>query len=355
MTFLNLHELEALARPCLAPAVFDYFAGGALDEITLGENRRAYDRLFLRPRVLVDVRHRDASTALFGDRFQVPILVAPMALQAMAHADAELGTARAATTVGAGLVLSTLSSLPPEDVRSACTPAPWYQLYVHQDHSVTEAILARVAAAGFSTLVLTVDTPVLGRRERDVRNAFQPPPSALFASMATSTSPESKDSALARYFAARHDAGVTWKDLDWLRQVCGLRIVLKGVVRGDDARKAIDHGVDGVIVSNHGGRQLDTTVPTIRALPDVAGAVGGRIPVLVDGGIRRGADVLKALALGARAVLVGRPILWGLALGGEAGVQQVLSILRDELDTAMALCGCTSLADVTDDLVESGH
>ena len=188
MTFLNLLEREALARPCLPAAVYDYFAGGALDEITLGENRLAYDRIELRPHVLVDVRHRDLSTTLFDATLAFPVLVAPMALQGMAHADAELATARAATSLGALMILSTLSTLHLEDIRPACTPAPWFQVYVHQDRGLTEEILRRVAAAGFTTLVLTVDTPVLGRRERDVRNAFQPPPSALFASMAMDAS-----------------------------------------------------------------------------------------------------------------------------------------------------------------------
>jgi 4-hydroxymandelate oxidase len=306
----------------------------------------------LRPRVLVDVRHRDLSTTLLGARLSCPVLVAPMALQGMAHADGELATARAATSVGTIVTVSTLSSVPAEDIRPACTPAPWYQVYVHQDRGITTEILGRVSAAGYAALVLTVDTPVLGRRERDVRNAFRPPPSVVFTNAAPSgTMPAAQESKLAEYFTARHDAGVTWKDLEWLRRVCSLPIVLKGVVRADDAARAVEHGVDGLIVSNHGGRQLDTTVPAIRALPEVSDAVHGRIPVLVDGGVRRGTDVLKAIALGACAVLVGRPVLWGLALDGEAGVRQVLTTLRDELDTAMALCGCRTLGEITRDLV----
>jgi len=353
-TFVNLLELEALAKPRLPTAVFDYFAGGAHDEITLGANRRAYDGIALRPRVLVDVSHRDLSTTLLGQTLAFPVLVAPMALQRMAHTDGEIATARAAASLETVLTVSTLSSVTVEDIRSACALAPWFQIYVHQDRALTEGMLARVAACGYGALILTVDTPVLGRRERDVRNTFQPPPGVVFANMMAgkdATGSSERDSALAMYFAARHDASVTWKDLDWLRRVCPLPLVLKGVMRRDDAKRAADHGVDALIVSNHGGRQLDTAIPTIRALAEVAEGAGSNVPVLVDGGVRRGTDVLKAIALGARAVLVGRPVLWGLALDGEAGVARVLTALRDELDTAMALCGCATLADIGRDLV----
>lgn len=354
-TFVNLLELEALAKPRLPPAVFDYFAGGAHDEITLGANRRAYDAIALRPRVLVDVSHRTLSTTLLGQALAFPVLVAPMALQRMAHPEGEMATARAAASLNTVLTVSTLSSVTVEEIRPACALAPWFQIYVHQDRALTEGMLARVAACGYGALVLTVDTPVLGRRERDVRNTFQPPAGVAFANMmagkGATTGSSERDSALAMYFAARHDAGVTWKDLDWLRRACPLPLVLKGVMRGDDAKRAADHGVDALIVSNHGGRQLDTAIPTIRALAEVAEGAGAQVPVLVDGGVRRGTDVLKALALGARAVLVGRPVLWGLALDGEAGVARVLTTLRDELDTAMALCGCPSLSDIGRDLV----
>lgn len=354
-TFVNLLELEALAKPRLSAAVFDYFAGGAHDEITLGANRTAYDAIALRPRVLVDVSHRDLSTTLLGATLAFPVLVAPMALQRMAHSDGELATARAVASLKTVLTVSTLSSVTVEEIRPACALPPWFQIYVHQERALTEAMLARVSECGYGALVLTVDTPVLGRRERDVRNTFQPPPGIAFANVmkahGAAAGTSQSDSALAMYFASRHDASVTWKDLAWLRRVCPLPLVLKGVMRGDDAKRAADHGVDALIVSNHGGRQLDTTLPTIRALAEVADAAGPALPVLVDGGVRRGTDVLKALALGARAVFVGRPVLWGLALDGEAGVARVLTTLRDELDIAMALCGCATVADIGRDLV----
>lgn len=353
--FVNLLELEALARERLPAGVYAYFAGGAADEITLRENRLAWERLPLRPRVLVDVSVRDASLELPGTRLEFPVLVAPMAMQRMAHPDGELATARAAAATGTTMVVSTLATATVEEIRAACGRTPWFQLYVHQDRSITEALLARVEAAGYGAIVLTVDTPVLGRRERDVRGGFAPPPGIVIANAMRGATTRMEgvddDSALAAYFTARHDASVTWADLAWLRAHTRLPIVLKGVVRGDDARRAVEHGMSGVVVSNHGGRQLDTTLPTTAALPEVAEAVAGCIPVLVDGGIRRGTDVLKALALGARAVMVGRPVLWGLALGGEDGVRRVLALLRDELDLAMALCGAPTLREVTGDLV----
>ncbi len=355
-SFVNLTEAEHLARERLPAAIYEYFSGGAHDEITLAENRRAYERLALRPRVMVDVGHRELATTLLGRPVPMPIVVAPMAMQRMAHPEGELATARAAAQSGALMVVSTLASQTVEDIRAASTLAPWFQLYVYQDRGITAALLERVAAAGYGALVLTVDTPVLGRRERDVRNDFQPPPGITIANLVAdrqraTVGGSTGGSALATYFHGTHDASVSWRDLRWLRSVTPLPVLLKGVLRGDDARRAVELGIDGLIVSNHGGRQLDTAIATIRALPEIVQAVEGRIDILVDGGIRRGTDVLKALALGARAAMIGRPVLWGLSVGGEDGVARVLGLLRDELDLAMALCGCPRLGDVTADLV----
>lgn len=355
MTFVNLLELEALARGRLPAGVFDYFAGGANDELSLAANRRAFDELWLHPRVMVDVSRRDLSTEIAGTRLALPVLIAPMALQRMAHPDGELASARAASAAGTVFTASTLATETIEDIRGAATLAPWFQIYVHRDRAITRALVARADKAGYGAFVLTVDTPALGRRERDVRGRFQPPPGIAIANVMrgdpAAMPPALDDSALAAYFAHGFDAGVTWRDLDWVRSLTAKPILVKGVLRGDDAAHAVEHGADGVIVSNHGGRQLDTALPTIVALPGVVAAVAGRIPVLLDGGIRRGTDVLKALALGARAVMLGRPVLWGLALDGEAGATRVLSLLRDELDLAMALAGCPSLAAVPADLV----
>jgi 4-hydroxymandelate oxidase len=356
MEFVNLSEAEASARERLPYPVYCYYAGGAHDEITLAENRRAYDRIALRPRVLVDVSRRDLSTTVLGERVDLPVLVAPMAFQRMAHPDGELATVRAVEAAGSIMTLSTLSTASVEDVRAATNRPLWFQLYVHQDRSVTRALVERVEALGYGALVLTVDTPLLGRRERDVRNEFQLPPGITIANVmpggSTTLGVAERDSALAAYFAGMHDASLTWSDLEWLRSTTRLPVLLKGVLRADDAARAAEHGASGVIVSNHGGRQLDTALATIRALPEIAQAVGGRVELFIDGGIRRGTDVLKAIALGARAVLVGRPVLWGLTVAGEAGVRRVLELLRDELDLAMALCGCARLEEVTADLVQ---
>jgi 4-hydroxymandelate oxidase len=278
-----------------------------------------------------------------------------MAFHRLAHPEGELATARAAAALGLPLILSTFSTASLEAVRSASTGPLWFQLYVHKDRELTRTLVQRADAAGYEALVLTVDVPVLGRRERDLRNAFQLPPELRLANLAAdgqaSLPPVQDDSALAAYFAGLHDASLTWRDIEWLRSISRLPLLLKGVVRADDARRAVDHGVSGIVVSNHGGRQLDTAVAAIAALPRIADAVGDRAAVLVDGGIRRGTDVLKALALGAHAVLLGRPVLWGLALDGEAGARRVLELLRDEFRLAMQLAGAPTLATITSDLL----
>ncbi|MDQ3517524.1 MAG: alpha-hydroxy-acid oxidizing protein, partial [Gemmatimonadota bacterium] len=282
----------------------------------------------------------------------------PMAFQRLAHPDGELATARAAARAGWGMILSTLSTTPVEEV-SAATNAPlWFQLYVFKDREMTRALVERAERAGCSALVLTVDTPVLGRRERDVRNHFHLPADVSIAHTmpgGMQKLPEvDDDSGLAAHAHSMLDAAVTWRDIDWLRSFTTLPVLLKGILRADDARLAVENGVAGIIVSNHGGRQLDTAVASIRALPEIAQAVAGEVEILVDGGIRRGTDIVKALALGARAVLLGRPVLWGLALNGEEGVTLVMEMLRDELDLAMALCGCRSIGELGADLIASG-
>lgn len=355
---INVFDMEEAARDRLPPMVFGYYASGAHDEISLRENHAAYDRIALRPRVLIDVSERDLSTAVLGAKLPAPIIIAPMAFQRMAHPDGELATARAADGMGWGMILSTLSTTTVEEVRAATSAPLWFQLYVFQDRGMTRALVERAEQAGCSALVLTVDTPILGRRERDVRNRFHFPPEVSIAHTmpgGMQTLPElADDSGLAAHAHRMLSSSVSWGDIDWLRSFTKLPVVLKGILRADDAVLAVEHGAAGIIVSNHGGRQLDTAVATIRALPEIADAVSGQVAVLIDGGIRRGTDIIKALALGACAVLVGRPVLWGLALDGERGVTQVLEMLRDELDLAMALCGCRSVGDVSADLVADG-
>ncbi|MCG3135633.1 MAG: 4-hydroxymandelate oxidase [Planctomycetes bacterium] len=351
--FLNLPDIERAAHEALPPMVGDYYRGGAMDEATLRANRDAFARAALRPRVLVDVSRRDLSTTVLGRRTAMPILLAPTAFHRLAHPDGELATARAARAAGVVQILSTLSTTPVEDVCRANPGGTWFQLYVYRDREATRALVGRAADAGCAALVVTVDAPLLGRRERDIRGGFHLP-SGIVAANVTGAPRDmprvAGDSALAAWFQSQIDPSLSWKDLSALRAMTSLPILLKGVLRGDDARRAADAGVDGIIVSNHGGRQMDGAVASLDALPEVV-AAAGTATVLFDGGVRRGADVLRALALGARGVLVGRPQLHGLAVGGEAGVARVLEILRFELDHAMALCGCPDIASITRDLV----
>lgn len=355
MDLINLLDFERAAQDRLSPMARDYYGSGAEDEVTLRDNRAAYERLRLRYRVLVDVAERDLSLSLFGQKASMPILIAPTAFQKMAHPDGEAATARAAGAAGTIMVLSTIATTSIEDVTEAATGPVWFQLYVYKDRGATLNLIRRAEAAGCSALVLTVDAPVWGRREPDIRNKFQLP-EQLSVTNLTSDGKQSfpkaaEGSGLAAYIAEQFDPALTWKDLEWLRSITTLPILVKGIVRGDDASRAAACGVSGVVVSNHGGRQLDTAPATIDVLSEIAEAVDGRAEILVDGGVRRGTDVVKALALGARAVLIGRPVLWGLAVDGEAGVSQVLSLLRHEFDVAMALCGCRSLSAVTRDLI----
>ncbi|MGQ4648868.1 alpha-hydroxy-acid oxidizing protein [Lyngbya aestuarii] len=348
---INLFEYESLAPQHLSPMALDYYASGAWDEVTLRHNRTAFERLKLRPRMLVDVSQRDLITEILGQFFPLPILIAPMAFQCLAHPEGELATAKAAAELGAVMVLSTMSTKSLEEVaRLRQETNPWFQLYVHRDRSLTQALVERAEANGFTALCLTVDAPVLGRRERDQRNQFTLPPEMELANLTTMANleiPQTEgESGLFTYFTQQLDPGLTWRDVEWLQSLTKLPVVVKGILRGDDALRAVEHGVKAIIVSNHGGRQLDGAIATIDALPEVVAAVGDAAEVLIDGGIRRGTDVFKALALGAKGVLVGRPVLWGLAVDGEAGVRHVLQLLRDELDVAMALSGCANLKDI---------
>jgi 4-hydroxymandelate oxidase len=353
---LNLDELERLARERLSTMAYDYYASGARDEGTLRENIAAWARIPIYHRVLVDVSTRDLSTTVLGSPVSMPVLVAPTAFHRLACDAGELATARAAARSQTVMVLSSLSNTGVEAVRAAAAGAHlWFQLYVYRDRAATEALVARAEAAGASAIVLTVDAPLFGQRERDVRNRFHLPEGLRVENMTAAGHahvPErGGESGLAAYIAEKLDPSLTWKDVAWLRSVTRLPVVVKGIVRADDAVRAIDHGASGVVVSNHGGRQLDGSPATAVALGAVADAVQGRIEVFVDGGVRRGTDVLRALSLGARAVLLGRPILWGLAVGGEDGAHGVLEAMRAELDHTMALAGCARLSDATRDLL----
>jgi (S)-2-hydroxy-acid oxidase len=342
---LTVDDFEAAARDLLPRMVFDYYAGGSGDEWTLEENRRAFDRWIIRPRVLVDVANLDTRTTVLGAESPFPVLLAPTAFQRMAHPDGELATARGAKGLDAIMVLSTISTVPLEEVAETGVRG-WFQLYVLKDRDITAELVKRAHASGYGAIMLTVDTPILGRRLRDERNRFALPPGIGLANLEGMGLPDSTGSGLFSFFLDRHDASLSWEDVAWLRSLSPLPVVLKGIVTAEDTRLAVEAGVDAIVVSNHGGRQLDGAPATLDALEEVVDAADGRTEILLDGGVRRGSDVFKALALGARAVMIGRPYLWGLTVDGAAGVRRVLEILRDDFILTMALTGRVGVADI---------
>jgi len=353
---LNIGQLEELAAKKLPTEAYDYYSSGADDEVALRANVEAFARRKIHHRVLVDVGNRVMNTRILGVDVAMPILVAPTAFHKMACEDGELATARAAKACGTAMMLSSLSNTDVEDVCAAHPGGVFFQLYVYRDREATRGLVARAEAAGAKALVLTVDAPLLGRRERDVKNAFSLPTFLKVKNLVPSGYGDLDKtigaSGLATYFAGLIDPSLSWKDIAWLRSLTKLPIAIKGIVRVDDAKRARDEGASAIVVSNHGGRQLDASPATLDVLAPIADAVGKDLEVLVDGGVRRGADALKALALGAKAVLVGRPILWGLAWNGEAGATFVLETLRREFDLAMALAGCPTIDSITRDLTE---
>ena len=339
---INVSELEPLARARMEPGAWDYYAGGAGDELTLADNRDAWNRLRLRPHVLVDVSTIDLGTSAFGATLGHPVIVAPTAAHHLAHPDGELATARGAAAAGALMTLSTISTRPMEEVAAAAPEAPrWFQLYDPTDRDASRALVQRAADAGYSAVALTVDLPLPGNRERDRRNDFASRPGRAPAARPGGRSGHGHRG------AADHGLGRA--------RLAALGLPDSAGRQGNPPRRrrvrAVEAGCDGVWVSNHGGRQLDTSITSPDALPEIVEAVHGRALIVVDGGVRRGIDVLKALALGADLVAVGRPVLWGLAVDGAAGVQRVMEILRDELALAMALAGCRRLDEITRDLV----
>jgi isopentenyl diphosphate isomerase/L-lactate dehydrogenase-like FMN-dependent dehydrogenase len=341
---VNVSDYERLAEERLDPAVFGYFVGGAGDEWTLRENVAAFNRWVLRPRMLVDVGRVATTTSVLGQEVSLPVLVAPTALQRLADPGGEAATARAAAGAGTIFCLSTISSVSPGELAAAAPEgARWFQLYWSRDRGFTAELVAAAADAGFSAVVLTVDLPVGGRRERDLRLGFKVPVELPLPNLGRHLSGRELQAA----FNELVDPTITWRDLEWLTSLTDLPVLAKGILTAEDGRLACEHGIAGVVVSNHGGRQLDGVAGALDALPEVAEACGGRVEVFMDGGVRRGSDVVKALALGARAVLVGRPVLWGLAVGGEEGVSRVLELLRAEVELALTLLGCSSPEAVT--------
>lgn len=355
MDLINLSDFEAAARELLPQQAFEYYFHGAEDEVTLRDNREAFNRIKLRYQVLAGVEDRDLSTTILGHDISLPVAAAPTAFHKLAHPEGELATVRGVGSAGTAMFLSTLSTVAMEEVVAAASGPVFFQLYIYKDRGLTEGLVARAVDAGCAGIALTVDAPVFGKREPDIRNRFQLPPGVKIENAAPAGYgglPESFDgSGLTSYINELMDPAISWSDLEWLVGASAIPVIVKGIVRGDDADRSIDHGASAIVVSNHGGRQLDTSPATIDALPEVAEAVDNRIEVLLDGGIRRGTDVIKALARGARAVLLGRPLLWGLAVDGADGVAAALDIIRNELDTAMALCGCSRIDEVSRDLL----
>ena len=335
---VNVFEYEALAHERLHPAVWDYYSAGAHDEVTLRVNRAAFARIRLRPRVLVDVSQIDMVTTLLGTPVAMPICVAPTAMHGAACGEGECATAQAAGVVRTLMVASTESTRTLEEIAQAATGPLWFQLYFStRTRGHAERLVRRAEEAGYRAVALTVDSSRWGHKERHERSAatFEWPESGNFIEDPLPSETEEEDG-----------AAITWADVEWLRSITSLPLVMKGVLTADDARLCVEHGIEGILVSNHGGRQLDTAMATVEALPEVVGAVAGRCEVYLDGGVRRGTDALKALSLGARAVFVGRPVLWGLAVDGADGARHVLELLRDELGLAMALAGRPTIASI---------
>ncbi|KAG5597465.1 hypothetical protein H5410_038697 [Solanum commersonii] len=382
----NVTEYQEIAKKKLPKMVYDYYASGAEDQWTLAENRNAFSRILFRPRILIDVSKIDMTTTVLGFKISMPIMIAPTAMQKMAHPEGEYATARAASAAGTIMTLSSWATSSVEEVASTGPGIRFFQLYVYKDRNVVAQLVRRAERAGFKAIALTVDTPRLGRREADIKNRFVLPPFLTlknFEGLDLGKMDQANDSGLASYVAGQIDRTLSWKvyylslghptysmfyssfpsflknsvgqelffnlklDVQWLQTITSMPILVKGVLTAEDARLAVQAGAAGIIVSNHGARQLDYVPATISALEEVVKGAQGRIPVFLDGGVRRGTDVFKALALGAAGIFIGRPVVFSLAAEGEAGVKKVLQMLRDEFELTMALSGCRSLKEIT--------
>jgi 4-hydroxymandelate oxidase len=343
----DLMRFEPLARRRLSKMAYDYVRSGGGDEISMRENRAGFERLQLSPNVLVDVSQLDTRVNLFGSELKSPILLAPVAYHRLYHAEGELATARGANAAGAAFVISTFTTTSIDEIARNTQQPIWFQLYVQRDRSFTKDMVQRAVAFGCKAVCVTVDTPVLGNRYGQLSFGLPKTMECVHLRGLDLKSPiTGHKTQRSGIYDALFDPSFKWRDLEWLRSIAGVPVLLKGVLSPADGKRAVECGADGVIVSNHGGRNLDTVPSTIDALPRVVEGVGGRIPVMLDSGVRRGTDVLMALALGAKAVLIGRPYVYGLAIGGAKGVERVISILRDELERAMALTGRRSLAEI---------
>ncbi|XP_059070025.1 glycolate oxidase 1-like [Cryptomeria japonica] len=356
MEIVNVQDYEAVAKEKLPKMVYDYYASGAEDQWTLKENQRAFQRIRFRPRILVDVSKIDTSSTMLGFKISMPIMIAPTAMQKMAHPDGELATARAASAAGTIMTLSSWATSSVEEISSTGPGIRFFQLYVVKDRHVVAQLVRRAENAGFKAIALTVDAPRLGRREADIRNRFVLPPHLTlrnFEGLDLGKMEKTEDSGLTSYVANQIDRSLSWKDIKWLQTITHLPILVKGVLTAEDTRLAVQAGVAGIIVSNHGARQLDYVPATISCLEEVVNAAQGQVPVFLDGGVRRGTDIFKALALGASGVFIGRPVVFALAAEGEAGVKKVLQMLRDEFELTMSLAGCCSVKDINRNYIQT--
>ncbi|XP_038990276.1 peroxisomal (S)-2-hydroxy-acid oxidase GLO4-like [Phoenix dactylifera] len=352
---VNVSEFQELAKQALPKMYYDYISGGAEDQFTLKENIEAFQRIMLRPRVLVDVSKIDMSTTLLGYDMSSPIMVAPTGAQKLAHPEGELVTAKAAAACNTIMVLSFSSSYTIEEVASTCNAIRFFQLYIFKRRDISAKLVQRAESNGFRAIVLTVDTPRLGRREADIKNKMIAPKISNLEGLLSLDVDAEGGSNLEAFASETLDPSLSWKDIGWIKSITNLPILVKGILTAEDATKAVEAGVSGIVVSNHGARQLDYAPATISVLEEVVKAVSGAVPVLFDGGVRRGTDVFKALALGAKAVMIGRPVVYGLAAKGEYGVRRVIEMLQNELELTMALAGCPSIKDITRNHIWTKH
>ncbi|MDF1827142.1 MAG: alpha-hydroxy acid oxidase [Legionellaceae bacterium] len=350
MNFTNTHDFEHEAKRILPSSIYDYIASGAYDEETLSNNKDAFKKIYITPRVLRGSTQTQTDISLLNHALPYPLFTAPTALHCLAHPSGEKATISALNELKLGMTLSTMSSVSLEEIAARANTPLWFQLYIHKDRSLTQNLIQRAEKSGFNALVLTVDVPIMGKREQDIRHQFKLPegvsaqnlPDNYFNTHAN----QAQGSSIKNHADALFDATLTWDDIGWIKSLTTLPIIIKGIMRADDAMLALKHGASGIIISNHGGRQLDTMPATIDVLPDIADTIQRKMPILIDGGFRRGSDVFKALALGADCIMMGRPILWALAAHGVEGVKRLFEIYQDELKETMILCGCNTIEDI---------
>ncbi|XVF74274.1 hypothetical protein PTKIN_Ptkin13bG0097000 [Pterospermum kingtungense] len=352
---VNVNEFQELAKQSLPKMYYDFYTGGTEDQYTLKENAEEFGRIIIQPRILRDVSSIDLSTTVLGYNISMPVMIAPTSMQKLANPAGEIATARAASTYNTIMVLSTSSTCSLEEVAACCNAVRFFQLYVYKRRDISAKLVQRAENNGYKAIVLTADSPRLGRREADIKNKLIVPQLKNLEGLLSTKLVSDEGSDLEALANATLDASFCWEDITWLKSITNMPILIKGVLTHEDAIKALQVGVAGIIVSNHGGRQLDYSPATISVLEEVVHAVRGKVPVFLDGGVRRGTDIFKAVALGARAVLVGRPVIYGLAAKGEYGVRRVLEMLRDELELTMALSGCSSLKEITRSHVRTKH